>query len=202
MQYQKALRLLLALLLLAPAALAQSAAQQSVAPEVERLRAHVAYLASEKLEGRRTGTTGAQEAARYVAREFLRLGLRPAGDGPTDDLNELSYLRQFPYVAGVELGGGNALTATRRADAGAPLAIDFRVGEDWMPLGFGSSGKAEAPAVFVGYGITAAEQSYDDYKGAGASGKVALAFATTTRAGTRACPSPSSRGRRRRRCSG
>ena len=78
MQYQKTLRLLLALLLLSPSALAQSAAQPP-APDVERLRAHVAYLASEKLEGRRTGTGGAQEAARYVAREFLRLGLRPAG---------------------------------------------------------------------------------------------------------------------------
>src|SRR5215204_7530315 len=128
MQYQQTLRFILALLLLSPSAFAQSAAQQSAAPDVERLRAHVTYLASEKLEGRRTGTTGAQEAARYVAREFLRLGLRPAGDGPTDDLNELSYLRQFPYVAGVELGGGNALTAWRRVEAGAPMAIDFRAG--------------------------------------------------------------------------
>src|SRR5215204_1673422 len=140
MQYQQTLRFILALLLLSPSAFAQSAAQQSAAPDVERLRAHVTYLASEKLEGRRTGTGGAQEAARYVAREFLRLGLRPAGNTPTDDLTETSYFQEFPYVAVVEPGGGNAMTATRRADAGAPLAIDFKVGEDWMPLGFGSSG--------------------------------------------------------------
>src|SRR5215207_8299535 len=179
MQYQKTLRLLLALLLLSPSALAQSAAKPAAAPDVERLRAHVTYLASEKLEGRRTGTGGAQEAARYVAREFMRLGLRPAGNTPTDDLTEASYFQEFPYVAGVELGKGNALTATRRADAGPPMAIDFRAGEDWMPLGFGSNGKVEAPVVFVGYGITAAEQNHDDYRGAGASGKVALAFAGT-----------------------
>jgi len=182
MLYQKSLRLLLALLLLAPSAFAQTTAKPSAAPDVERLRAHVTYLASEKLEGRRTGTGGAQEAARYVAREFRRLGLRPAGNTPTDDLTETSYFQEFPYVAGVELGKGNALTATRRVDAtspGAPMAIDFRIGEDWMPLGFGSSGKVEAPVVFVGYGITAAEQSHDDYRGAGASGKVALAFAGT-----------------------
>src|SRR5215207_3007343 len=179
MQYQKTLRLLLALLLLSPSALAQSAAKPSAAPDVERLRAHVTYLASEKLEGRRTGTGGAQEAARYVAREFMRLGLRPAGNTPTDDLTETSYFQEFPYVAGVELGKGNALTATRRADAGPPMAIDFRAGEDWMPLGFGSNGKVEAPVVFVGYGITAAEQGHDDYRGAVAAGKVALAFAGT-----------------------
>ncbi|HEX8187065.1 MAG TPA: hypothetical protein VF586_01860, partial [Pyrinomonadaceae bacterium] len=154
-------------------------AKPAVAPDVERLRAHVTYLASEKLEGRRTGTAGAREAARYVAREFMRYGLRPAGDRPTGDLTETSYLQEFPYVAGVELGRGNALTATRRADAGTPMAIDFRAGEDWMPVGFGSNGRVEAPVAFVGYGITAAEQNHDDYRGAGAAGKVAVAFAGT-----------------------
>jgi hypothetical protein len=179
MRYQKTLRLLLALVLLAPPAFAQSMAKPAVAPDVERLRAHVTYLASEKLEGRRTGTAGAREAARYVAREFMRYGLRPAGDRPTGDLTETSYLQEFPYVAGVELGRGNALTATRRADAGTPMAIDFRAGEDWMPVGFGSNGRVEAPVAFVGYGITAAEQNHDDYRGAGAAGKVAVAFAGT-----------------------
>ena len=39
-------------------------------PNAERLRGHVSYLASDKLEGRRTGTTGANQAAEYIAREF------------------------------------------------------------------------------------------------------------------------------------
>lgn len=181
MQYQKNLRLLLALLLLSSSVLAQTTLKPS-APDVERLRAHVTYLASDKLEGRRTGTSGAEEAARYVAREFLRYGLTSGGNVDCDELSEACYMRQFPYVVGVELGRGNALTATRRVEAGSqvsPLAFDFRVGEDWMPLGFGSNGKTEAPVAFVGYGITAAEQNYDDYKGAGAREKVALAFAGT-----------------------
>jgi hypothetical protein len=90
-----------------------------------------------------------------------------------------AYFQTFPYVSGVELGKANALTATRRADAGAPMAIDFKVGEEWMPLGFGSNGKVEGPLAFVGYGITAAEQNFDEYKGADVKGKVALAFAGT-----------------------
>jgi hypothetical protein len=177
MLYRKTYALLLSILLFAPSAFAQTKASPSAGADVERLRAHVSYLASDKLEGRRTGTSGAREAARYVAREFMRYKLSPGGAAACDELNEDCYMQQFPYVAGVELGKGNALTATRRADAGVPLAIDFKVGEDWMPLGFGSSAKVEAPVAFVGYGISAAEQSYDDYKGAGASGKVALAFA-------------------------
>lgn len=189
MPYKKSLPLLLAFALLAPAAFAQTGAKPPV-PDVERLRAHVSYLASHKLEGRRTGTPGAEEAARYVAEEFRRLGLKPGGStmAPTSGPNQggaplLSYLQPFPYVAGVGLGGGNALTFTRRVDAstqGAPLAIDFKAGEDWMPLGFSSNGKVEEAAVFfAGFGITAAEMNYDDYRGADASGKVALAFAGT-----------------------
>ena len=181
MLYKRFFSLLLAALLLAPSALAQSDAKP-VVPDTERLRAHVSYLASEKLEGRRTGTPGAEEAARYVAREFMRLRLSPGGNTPTDDLSEKSYLQEFPYVSAVEPGKGNALTATRRVGAGsqgAPLAVDFKVGEDWMPLGFGSNGKVEGGVVFVGYGITDAAQNHDDYKGAGAEGKVALAFAGT-----------------------
>ena len=48
----------------------QSSSQ--LTPSVERLRAHIEYLASDKLEGRRTGTAGAGMAAEYIAREFAR----------------------------------------------------------------------------------------------------------------------------------
>lgn len=189
MRYPKTLRLLLALLLLSPSVLAQNAANPS-GPDAERLRAHVTYLASDQLEGRRTGTPGAEAAARYVADQFQRLGLRPgfpahppaAAQGRETIIYPATYLQPFPYVAGVELGKGNALTATRRVEpgsAGVSLAIDFRVGEDWMPLGFGSAGKVEGPVVFVGYGLTAAEQNFDEYRGLDVKGKVALAFVGT-----------------------
>ncbi|MDQ3917861.1 MAG: M20/M25/M40 family metallo-hydrolase [Acidobacteriota bacterium] len=182
---------LFAVSLAASAVLAQQRAADPDVPDVERLRAYITYLASDKLEGRRTGTPGAEEAARYVAAEFKRLGLAP---GVTSSItfwsgpNELGgagrgYFQRFPYVAGVELGKNNSLTVTRRVvepSQGVPLAIDFVLGEDWMPLGFSANGKVEsAPVVFVGYGITDAEQNYDDYKGADLKGKVALAFAGT-----------------------
>jgi aminopeptidase YwaD len=195
MPYKKSLRTLVASLLLA----AQGAAQQTPAArpqhvEAERLRQHVTYLASDKLEGRRTGTAGAREAADYVAAEFSRLRMLPfslvsaRGERtPTPPKPEgmkfvpASYMQEFPYVVRAELGEGNALTATRRADltGRAPMAIDFRVGEDWMPLGFSSGGIVEAPLVFAGFGITAADQNYDDYKGADVRDKIAVALPGT-----------------------
>ncbi|HEX8559924.1 MAG TPA: M20/M25/M40 family metallo-hydrolase [Pyrinomonadaceae bacterium] len=191
MLYRRIVTLALGLALAAPSsALAQDASKPSV-PDVGRLRAHVTHLASEKLEGRRTGTPGAEAAAEYIAGEFRRLGLSPgvpsrppaAGKGHTTTLSPATYFQRFPYVAGVGLGAGNALTLTRRVGPGVegpPVAIDFRVGEDWMPLGFSSAGKVEdAPAVFVGFGVTAAGQGYDDYAGADVAGKVAFALAGT-----------------------
>src|SRR2546423_12485570 len=70
---------LVAAALVSSAALARQKVARHVVPDTERLREHVTYLASDKLEGRRTGTPGAEEAARYVAEEFKRHGLAPGG---------------------------------------------------------------------------------------------------------------------------
>ncbi|HZT60834.1 MAG TPA: M20/M25/M40 family metallo-hydrolase [Pyrinomonadaceae bacterium] len=189
--YKKTLRLLLAVALASAAALAQQKTSDRSVPDVERLRAHINHLASDKLEGRRTGTPGAEEAARYVAEEFKRLGLAPGAENHFTSYSKQTgrvfefpdYFQMFPYVAGVELGEGNALTVTRRVvepSQGVPMAIDFRAGDDWMPLGFSATARVEsAPVVFVGFGITDAEQNYDDYRGADVRDKIALAFSGT-----------------------
>src|ERR1044071_9750422 len=94
-------------------------AQQSSQPSVDRLRNTIMYLASDALEGRRTGTQGANDAAHYIAAEFNMLGLRPgmAGGGRTRGENRARYLQPFPYVSKVELGKNNLLFVSRgRAD--------------------------------------------------------------------------------------
>ncbi|MGE5489415.1 MAG: M28 family peptidase [bacterium] len=45
------------------------------------LKAHVAFLASDALEGRGTPSRGQEAAAEYIAAQFMRLGLEPAGGG-------------------------------------------------------------------------------------------------------------------------
>src|SRR2546426_3702324 len=91
------------------------AAQQpsSSTPSVDRLRQVIAYLASDALEGRRTGTPGANDAAHYIAGEFSLLGLRPglqmARPARTRGENRAQFLQPFPYVASVELGKNNLI---------------------------------------------------------------------------------------------
>src|SRR5437588_2368129 len=91
-------------------------AQQPGQPSVNRLQQIITYLASDALEGRRTGTPGANEAAHYIAGEFNRLGLRPGmrlnqANG-TRPPSESAYLQPFPFVSDVALGNKNTLTIT------------------------------------------------------------------------------------------
>jgi aminopeptidase YwaD len=178
----KLIRVLLNLLLVTSFAFSGFAQQPtSTAPSVDRLRQVIAYLASDALEGRRTGTPGANDAAHYIAGEFNRFGLRPglqiARPARTRGETQSRYLQPFPYVAAVELGNGNLFFVNPgRADDTA----QFKVGDDWLPLGFSSNGSIKAAEVgFAGYGISSAELKYDDYAVSNVKGRVAIVFAGT-----------------------
>lgn len=164
------------LLLVTVTAVAQTApAPSQDGPSASRLQQHVSYLASDALDGRRTGTAGATDAARYIAGEFARLGLKPATAGPaTRRPSQIMprYLQSFPYVAGVELGPKNELLI-------GPGSQRLAVREEWTPLGFSTNGTVSGSLVFVGYGIKAADLNHDDYKGLPVSGNIALALSGT-----------------------
>lgn len=117
----------------------------------EDIQQHVVELASEKYEGRMTGTEGERLATAYVADFFEQLGLEPAGD-------DGSYFDEFEFTAGINLGPENALAVTG-------VDGDYTVGEDWQPLAFSSTGEFEsAGVVFAGYGIVApASDEFDEY---------------------------------------
>src|SRR4030095_15359768 len=120
-------------LILVLALTASAFAQQPTAsqPSPARLRQVIEYLASDMLEGRRTGTPGANDAAHYISGEFSLLGLRPGMQmvGPARTRGEVRarYLQPFPYVSTVVLGPGNQLVVN-----GHPVdGVKFKTGEDW-----------------------------------------------------------------------
>ena len=157
--------LVAAFLLTTFAAVAQ---QAQVEPSATELQKHVTYLASDKLDGRRTGTAGANDAARYIAAEFERLGLRPAPATDSRKINVMSarYLQTFPYIGRVELGKNNVLSVRGEA---------LRVGEDWIPLGLSANQKLDLTGVVsAGYGITANELNHNDYNGTYSKTQVAV----------------------------
>ena len=143
--------------------------QQALEPSPSRLQQHISYLASDALDGRRTGTAGANDAARYVAGEFSRAGLMPGVGKPERKPRAIiaSYLQTFPYVGRVELGKNNVLSLNN--------GENLRAGEDWMPLGISANQTLNLTGVVnAGYGITANELNHNDYKGTYSKTQVAL----------------------------
>src|SRR5688572_14437246 len=140
------------------AAFAVVAQQSDRDPSPSKLQQHVSYLASDAMDGRRTGTPGANDAARYVAGEFSRAGLTPANGKVERKPRAIiaGYLQTFPYVGRVEPGMNNVLSMRGET---------FRAGEDWMPLGISANQTLDLTGVvFAGYGITANELNHNDYK--------------------------------------
>jgi Zn-dependent M28 family amino/carboxypeptidase len=151
------------------AAFAVVAQQSDREPSASKLQQHVSYLASDALDGRRTGTPGANDAARYIAGEFSRAGLTPANRKMERKPRAIiaSYLQTFPYVGRVELGKNNVL-AIQNGES-------FRAGEDWMPLGISANQTLDLTGIVnAGYGITANELNYNDYKGTYSKTQVAV----------------------------
>jgi aminopeptidase YwaD len=171
--------LFLSLSLLTLSGLAQHAQPVStLSPDPELLKKHVTKLASDELEGRKPGTAGADKAARYIADQFSNYGLDCAAPKSTcrgAGNNHPGYMKEFPFIASVQLAKNNSLNIWRN---GRASSISLRT--DWMPIGFSSNGSlSQTKLVFAGYGITATDLKHDDYANIDAKDKIALVFAST-----------------------
>ncbi|MFO0819256.1 MAG: M20/M25/M40 family metallo-hydrolase [Pirellulales bacterium] len=145
-------------------------ASGSVSAVETRLAADAKYLASDELEGRGVGTGGLDKAAKYIADEFTKAGLRT-------DLFEGQPFQKFSVPSAVDRGPDdrNRLTLVGPAVVdGKPTTKPFKLEQDFQTLALGGTGKFSAPLVFVGYGITAADKNYDDYAGLDVKGKVVV----------------------------
>ncbi len=136
-----------------------------------RMRKDITFLASDECEGRGPATKGIDLAANYIAAEFKKAGLKPAGaDG--------SYFQLFT-IPGATLAKPNRFRL--RGPQGQEL--ELKLGEHFQVLGLSRSGKVNAPVVFAGYGATTAKDvGYDDYQDLDVAGKVVVVLRDTPRA--------------------
>lgn len=126
---------------------------------------HVRYLASDELKGRGNGTPELDKAAEYIASQFKSSGLQPAG-------NKGTYFQEFLVTTGSQLGPGNTLTL----DIGHTPHV-AALNKEFAPFGIGEKTEVSGELVFAGYGISAEEFNYDDYKGLDITGKIVLVLA-------------------------
>jgi Zn-dependent M28 family amino/carboxypeptidase len=129
-----------------------------------RVQAHATFLADDLMEGRGTGTRGYQLAAGYVAAQFARLGLEPAGDNG-------GYLQAVSFLESTTDHEAGRLIVHHADSADALTPINDLLA---APATGESASEITAPAVFVGYGVQAPELGYDDFGDIDLKGKIAV----------------------------
>jgi Zn-dependent M28 family amino/carboxypeptidase len=149
----------------APAA-APTAITQMPKFESAPLLDHIKKLSSDEFEGRGPGTKGEELTVKYLEDAFKNIGLKP---GNTDG----SYIQKVPMVG---------ITATNTA----PLTIasgatkrTFKWKEEvvaWTKHVADGASIADSDIIFAGYGVTAPEFNWDDFKGVDVKGKTIMVF--------------------------
>ena len=134
--------------------------------EQDDLRAKLTTLSSDRYAGRMSLQPGDDAAILWIAGQFAKAGIDPAVTEPT---GLPGYLQSFQLIEYRPDRAASTVTLTR--------AVKDTV---WhAPHAFGTykhSVDLTAPVVFAGYGITAPELGYDDYRGLDARGKIVFVF--------------------------
>jgi hypothetical protein len=149
---------------LAIAACGCAALRPAIAPVPQSsLQAHVNFLASDALEGRMTGTQSYRVAAEYVQSQFRQAGLSPMG---TD-----GYLQPVPYASSL-IDPQSSSVRIHRGGKSRTLKWKDEFVASGDPLR--ERTRVRAGAVFVGYGVEAKDQNYNDYADVDVRGKIVV----------------------------
>jgi hypothetical protein len=122
-----------------------------------------AELSSPKYGGRLSGSPGYQAAAQWVADQLQKAGVKPG-------LNDGTYLQFFPnaYSDVLTKGSVKLLAGEKNQEK------EYQFPEDYFPGSNSASGTVSGEIVYVGFGISAPELNYDDYKNIDVKGKILL----------------------------
>jgi Zn-dependent M28 family amino/carboxypeptidase len=120
----------------------------------DAIRARIKFLSSDLLEGRGTGARGGEIAAGYIAAQMEALGLKGAGANGS-------------FLQPVSLVGVKADPSTKLNISGRNGKESFKFADDYVAFTGAQTEEVDVDAdlVFVGYGINAPEQRWNDYKG-------------------------------------
>ena len=171
---------LIAVLALAAAGLQAQPVRPAAAPPTEEAKLlaamhliqsqplynYVAELVSEKYGGRLTGTKEYEACVAWVESLLKGWGVQPGGENGT-------YRQLFPNPYTVVFPGGVCEMSIPAGKDGV-IKKSYQYEDEFIPGGTTGTGKVTAEVVYVGYGITAPELGYDDYKGVDVKGKIVL----------------------------
>ncbi|MDU0112450.1 M28 family metallopeptidase [Psychrosphaera aquimarina] len=151
--------------LLAACSQQNSSEVATVSVEKARIKAHLEFLADDQLEGRDTGSQGYEIAANYVAAEFKKMGLVPAGED--------GYMQRVPFRRAYLDQNSTVVKIGTGSDT-----VELKYPQDYM-MGASTAtteSSVKADVVFVGYGLIAEDYDYNDYEGLDVKGKIVVAL--------------------------
>ncbi|MGA0605528.1 M28 family metallopeptidase [Phenylobacterium sp. VNQ135] len=147
-----------------------TAALAAPALDGARIKEDIRVLSADDFEGRAPASKGEEKTVAYLIQQFKAAGVQPAGDKQADggrawtqDVPLARFATKGPVAVSVNLGG-----KTEAWTQGEQIAIRAaQTGVDRLTL-------KDVPVVFAGYGVTAPERNWDDFKGMDLKGKIAL----------------------------
>jgi len=152
----------LTLVLLLTTALPASVYAQEIPIDLsatKRMEQDLFFLSSDALKGRKPGTPEADVAREYIAGKMMAYGIEPMGEN--------GYFQKFPVpeYAAVDYDATTLSVGIAQLEG----HVDF------YPVSIScETGKAASKTVYVGYGITTEDGSYDDFKGLDVNGAIAV----------------------------
>ena len=146
------------------AACAPALAQPATVIDPARMNEAVRVLASDEFEGRAPASPGEEKTVAWLVEQFRAAGAQGGGpDGAFVQIAHLSRTRQDGPASVAAHVGGRTIALERGPDV--LVSSDRPVTRITV---------ADAPVVFVGYGATAPERQWDDFKGVDVRGKIVV----------------------------
>ena len=137
-------------------------AQQMPVVTEAPLRAHMAFLADDLLEGRGTGQRGGDLTVRYLETQVAAMGLQQLPGGGYRQAVNIIGSKELPTSKVSIVAGGKSIPSAFGSD------IIYGSANGQTDVSF------DAPIVFVGYGIHAEDEHWDDYKGVDVKNKLLI----------------------------
>jgi Zn-dependent M28 family amino/carboxypeptidase len=136
--------------------------------QIDRLTAHIREVSSDAYEGRGPGTRAEQKVVDYLTKQLAAAGIQPGGD--PDGKGGRKWTQAVTLLQSVAGGPVNASFAINGSSVPLKQGDQIAVRSTQLPTSRVSV--KNAPIVFLGYGISAPERRWDDFKGLDVRNKI------------------------------
>lgn len=123
-----------------------------------QLQDYLEFIASDELEGRDTPSRGLDVAAKFIATNLSRWGVKPGGDNGT-------FMQRFALQKSVVDSTQTVLEINGQR---------FKFGTDFLVHSAAGAGTASAPLIYVGHGMMIKAKNIDAFAGLDVKGKIVV----------------------------